>query len=85
MTLSLDQYKAGTVDYQRVLNSQTSLLTQQDSLAEGQGQIVSSLVSTYRALGGGWQLREGKPYVDSETTKTMSERTNWGKMLEDQE
>jgi NodT family efflux transporter outer membrane factor (OMF) lipoprotein len=83
--LSLDQYKAGTVDYQRVLNSQASLLSQQDSLAQGQGQIVSSLVSTYRALGGGWQLREGKPYVDSETTQTMSERTNWGKLLEDQE
>ena len=82
--LSLDQYKAGTVDYQRVLNSQASLLTQQDSLAEGQGHIVSSLVSTYRALGGGWQLREGNPYVDSETMQTMSERTNWGKMLDDQ-
>ena len=82
--LSLDQYKAGTVDYQRVLNSQASLLSQQDALAEGQGHIVSSLVSTYRALGGGWQLREGNPYVDSETAQTMSERTNWGKLLDDQ-
>jgi len=82
--LSLEQYKAGTVDYQRVLNSQASLLGQQDTLAQGQGHIVSSLVSTYRALGGGWQLREGKPYVDSETTQTMSERTNWGKLLDDQ-
>lgn len=84
LSLSLDQYKAGTVDYQRVLNSQTSLLGQQDSLAEAQGNIVSSLVSTYRALGGGWQLREGNPYVDKETTQTMSERTNWGKMLNNQ-
>ena len=84
LSLSLDQYKAGTVDYQRVLNSQTSLLGQQDSLAEAQGNIVSSLVSTYRALGGGWQLREGNPYVDKETTQTMSERTNWGNMLNNQ-
>jgi NodT family efflux transporter outer membrane factor (OMF) lipoprotein len=83
VVLSLDQYKAGSADYQRVLTSQASLLSQQDSLAEGQGHIVSSLVSTYRALGGGWQLREGNPYVDSETTQTMSERTNWGKLLND--
>jgi len=81
--LSLDQYKAGTVDYQRVLNSQASLLGQQDSLASAKGTIVSSLVSTYRALGGGWQLREGNPYVNRSTTKTMSERTNWGELLDE--
>ena len=74
----------GTVDYQRVLNSQASLLSQQDALAAGQGSIVSSLVSTYRALGGGWQLREGNSYVDSETIQIMSERANWGKYLDDQ-
>ncbi len=84
VSLSLDQYKAGTVDYQRVLNSQASLLSQQDALAQSQGHIVSSLVSTYRALGGGWQLREGKPYVDSETAQVMSDRTNWGGLLGDQ-
>ena len=84
VSLSLDQYKAGAVDYQRVLNSQASLLSQQDALAESQGNIVSSLVSTYRALGGGWQLREGKPYVDSETAQVMSDRTNWGGLLGDQ-
>jgi hypothetical protein len=72
------------VDYQRVLNSQAALLGQQDSLADARGNIVSSLVSTYRALGGGWQLREGNPYIDKETTQTMSERTNWGKLLDDQ-
>jgi len=83
VTLSLDQYKSGTADYQRVLNSQASLLGQQDALAQGQGDIVSSLVSTYRALGGGWQLREGNPYVDSGTQEAMSERTNWGKLLDD--
>ena len=55
--LSLDQYDFGLIDYQRVLDSQSSLLRQQDSLAQAQGQIVKSLVSTYRALGGGWQIR----------------------------
>ena len=79
--LSMDQYESGLIDFQRVLNSQASLLGQQDSLADAQGRVLSSLVSTYRALGGGWQLREGKAFVDEETLKIMRERTNWGELL----
>ena len=81
--LSLDQYESGVIDYQRVLNSQASLLSQQDALAEAQGQIASSLVSTYRALGGGWQLREGKDVVDPATLDRMRERTDWGELLDE--
>jgi outer membrane protein TolC len=79
--LSLDQYESGLVDYQRVLNSQASLLSQQDSLADAQGRIATSLVSTYRALGGGWQLREGHSIVHPSTLDTMRDRTDWGEML----
>jgi len=81
--LSLDQYESGLIDYQRVLNSQTSLLSQQDALADAQGRIASSLVSTYRALGGGWQLREGMDVVDSATLDRMRERTDWGELLDE--
>ncbi|MFB3133327.1 MAG: hypothetical protein ACE10K_12470, partial [Rhodothermales bacterium] len=75
-------YEAGLTDFQRVLNSQAALLGQQDSLADARGRVVNSLVSTYRALGGGWQIREGKSYVDSETLNEMRERTNWGELLD---
>ena len=80
--LSLDQYDEGLIDFQRVLNSQASLLGQQDSLADARGRTLSSLVSTYRALGGGWQLREGNGFVDPDTMKQMRERTNWGEILD---
>ncbi|MEE8093355.1 MAG: efflux transporter outer membrane subunit [Gammaproteobacteria bacterium] len=82
--LSLDQYEAGIVDYQRVINSQTVLLQYQDGLADVQGLVVSSLVSTYRALGGGWQLRQGNAYVDAAILETMRDRTDWGELLDDQ-
>jgi NodT family efflux transporter outer membrane factor (OMF) lipoprotein len=82
--LSLDQYQAGIADYQRVLQSQSSLLLQQDALAKARGRVISSLVSTYRSLGGGWQLREGQTYVNEDTLEKMRERTNWGKVLDDQ-
>ena len=80
--LSLDQYEAGLVDYQRVLNSQASLLGQQDAIADARGRIASSLVSTYRALGGGWQLREGNSVVQPSTLDTMRKRTDWGDLLD---
>ncbi len=82
VALSLDQYEAGLVDYQRVLNSQASLLGQQDTLANARGRIATSLISTYRALGGGWQLREGNSVVHPSTLDTMRERTDWGDLLD---
>jgi hypothetical protein len=35
----------------------------------------------YKALGGGWQIREGKGFVNEETKEEMRQRTNWGNML----
>ena len=83
LEIAYDQYDFGLIDFQRVLASQQSLLQQQDALARAKGRAISSLVSTYRALGGGWQLRQGKAYVDQETLQVMRERTNWGDLLED--
>ncbi len=82
--LSTYQYEQGLVDYQRVLTSYTSLLGQQDNVAIAQGNIARGLIATYRALGGGWQLHQGQPWVHPETMQVMSERTNWGDILQDQ-
>ena len=43
-------------------------------LAGARGQIASSLVSTYRALGGGWQLREGNSVVNPSILDAMRQR-----------
>ena len=37
-----------------VLTAQQTLLTAENSLAQAQGLAAQSLVSVYRALGGGW-------------------------------
>jgi hypothetical protein len=39
-------------------------------------------VAVYKALGGGWQLRQGNNYVDPEIRKKMAERTDWDELLE---
>ena len=82
--LSMLQYKEGFSGYQRVLDAQKSLFSQQNRYAATQGQAVQSLVALYKALGGGWEVREGRPFVDENTLTVMRERTNWGDILNDQ-
>ncbi len=49
------QYVEGLADYTRVLETDRSLVDQQEQYAISRGSIVQALISTYRALGGGWQ------------------------------
>jgi hypothetical protein len=79
--LSLIQYRQGLVDYNRVLDSQRFLVGQQDDLAARRGDVVRNLIAIYKALGGGWEIRQGKDFVPDETRKEMQERTDWGDLL----
>ncbi len=50
-----EQFQVGITDFNRVYNTESLLVTQQDSLAQAHGKIATSLIAVYRALGGGWQ------------------------------
>lgn len=52
--LAQTQYASGLVDFQVVLDAQRSLLSFQEQLSINEGEIISNLVSLYKALGGGW-------------------------------
>ncbi len=82
VALSLEQYRQGSVDYQRVLDTQQTLLNRQDEHAAVKGEAVESLVAIYKALGGGWEIRAGNAFVDEQRQAAMKERTDWGEMLE---
>jgi NodT family efflux transporter outer membrane factor (OMF) lipoprotein len=79
--LALVQYRDGVVDYQRVLDTQRFLVQEQDLHTQSRGNVVLNLIGTYRALGGGWQIRRGKEFVPITIKQTMRTRTDWGKML----
>lgn len=79
--LAVLQYRQGLKDFTTVLTAQQTLLTEQDSLAVTLGNISSSLVGVYRALGGGWEVREGKELVPREISDEMAKRTDWGSLL----
>ncbi len=76
-------YKEGAVDYTRVLTAQLGLLDTQDQYTRSKGNVALNLVAAYKALGGGWAVRLGKPVISGETREAMQERTGWGKLLDD--
>ena len=80
--LAMIQYKGGQTDYTAVLTAQQSELAAEDSLASTQGSVVLAIISVYRALGGGGELRAGHDVISDEVKAEMSRRTDWGRLLE---
>jgi multidrug efflux system outer membrane protein len=76
------QYREGLVDFQRVLDSQRALFSQQERLVTTRGAVAQSLIALYKALGGGWQPARERPAVDETTRATMAERSNWKRLLD---
>jgi outer membrane protein TolC len=81
LELAIIQYREGITDFTTVLTAQQALLSEQDSLATTLGDISRNLVGVYRALGGGWEIREGQDFVPESIKETMARRTNWGRLL----
>jgi NodT family efflux transporter outer membrane factor (OMF) lipoprotein len=79
--LSIIQYREGATDYTSVLNSQQAKLRVDDELVNERGIVALSVVALYKALGGGWEMREGQDFVPAETRAQMEERTHWGGLL----
>jgi NodT family efflux transporter outer membrane factor (OMF) lipoprotein len=79
--LALVQYREGGTDYTTVLTAQQALLSQQDALALGRAEVPQGLVALYRALGGGWEVREAREMVPAEVRDAMRTRTDWGNLL----
>jgi len=61
LELVRSNYAAGLVDFQPVLESQRSLLSFQDQLAQSDAAVTSNLIRLYKALGGGWSSVPPRP------------------------
>jgi NodT family efflux transporter outer membrane factor (OMF) lipoprotein len=53
--LARQRYSSGLVDFQVVLETQRTLLSTQDSVANANADVSSDHVRLYKALGGGWR------------------------------
>jgi outer membrane protein TolC len=54
LTLLFDD---GEIDFTGVFVLQADLVAKQDQLAQARGDVVTSLIALYKALGGGWEIR----------------------------
>ncbi|MEA1947439.1 MAG: TolC family protein [Thermodesulfobacteriota bacterium] len=68
-----DQYQAGLVDFNNVLDAQRSLLILQDQLDQSNGAVITNLVRLYKALGGGWKSFEVNPDKPKNVTNRKQE------------
>ncbi|MFN7020807.1 MAG: efflux transporter outer membrane subunit [Phycisphaerales bacterium] len=64
--LSNQLYRAGLTDFQRVLDSQRSLVVAEEALAASDAAVVQALIRLYKALGGGWEV--GEPTTEQAAT-----------------
>jgi len=81
LRIAIIQYRQGIADFTTVLTAEQNLYQAQNSQAMAMGSIALGLIATYRAMGGGWQIREGHEFIPEKTRAEMTDRTNWGTIL----
>jgi outer membrane protein TolC len=72
------QYKEGAVGFNTLVTTLSANVQQQDLLSSTQGSVAVNLVQVYRALGGGWQIRDNRDPVDllpADMKEEMRQRT----------
>jgi len=75
------RYREGYADFQRVLDAQRSFFSQAERQLINHGTHISSVISLYKALGGGWLVTPIEQLIPEDVRKDMQERTNWGDLL----
>lgn len=56
--ISQERYRLGAIDYQALLNTQTSYLSTENSRVQARLDVLVAQVQLYKALGGGWSVSE---------------------------
>ena len=82
--LALIQYRDGAVDFQRVLDAERSQLQEENNLVRLHSSVATDVISLYKALGGGWEMSVGQPFVPDAIRIEMQKRTNWGNLFSTQ-
>ena len=78
--ISTEQYQDGLVDFNTVISTLRTLVSQQEQLVATQGTVATNLVDVYRSLGGGWEIRQDKTpleLIPGDTRNEMLERTGY--------
>lgn len=72
LDLGLVQFQEGIIDFNTVFVLEQTLVQQENQLAQARGNVATGLISIYKALGGGWQIRladGAAPALDAEPAR----------------
>jgi NodT family efflux transporter outer membrane factor (OMF) lipoprotein len=81
LDLATTQYQEGFADFQRVLDAQQVLFTQEERELINQSSQVSAVIAFYKALGGGWSPTPIDQLLPGEVRDAMRARSDWGDLL----
>ena len=81
LKVATEQYDAGATNFTTVLVAEQNLFQYESNLATARANVSLGATAIYRALGGGWQIREDSNFVTAATRDQMRARTNWGDLL----
>ena len=79
--LSLARYQAGLADFRDVVDAEIILFQAQNELAKSNAVLAVSLVSLYKALGGGWDAQQFKALANSPENAACTVTDPTGKQL----
>ncbi len=81
LRIAMEQYQQGATSFTTVLTAEQNLFQAQNSLAGASANVPLGVTVVFRALGGGWQIREDGNFVTAPTLEQMRARTDWGNLL----
>jgi multidrug efflux system outer membrane protein len=61
--LARRRFEGGLIDFLEVLDAERTALSAELLLSQSRTDAATSLIAVYKALGGGWDLRETTPYM----------------------
>jgi len=79
--VSTAKYQDGSVAFPMPLESLRYLESEQSQMIEARGSVALNLIALYKALGGGWEIRQGQDLLSDENRQQMRSRTDWKTFL----
>lgn len=81
LELANTRYREGYADFQRVIEAQRTVVSQEGKGIVNNSSHISAVISVYKAVGGGWQVMPIEQLVPETTRETMESRSDWGDLL----
>jgi hypothetical protein len=69
LRIGTEQYEQGATDFTTVLTAEQNLFQAESNVATALANVALGATAIYRALGGGWQIREDSYFVTAATAR----------------